>query len=493
MKNLETVQRNLNSTTNVSQEIQEVKQAADLANATATQVNEALRPIKEQLDQWQQTYRDTNVTTDDISKALMEANKTVHELATSIPTLLTKLDQLQNHSVQMPNISENINRIRQLIQQARNAASKVSVPLKFTGASAVQVRTPRNVADLAAYTSLKFYITLSPQSAQQDNNTQFVFYLGNNDSAKEYLAMALEGKRLRWYFNVGGKTADVQMPEDVSSNGEFNNVVLERTLQYGQMSMSSEATEGDQRVTKAYVEAEGDQGLLNFLTDDTVFYVGGYPSSFKPPAQLALPNFKGCIELDTLNEEVLSLYNFENIYSINTTVDKPCGRSKPVLTQAWVNDAAYFDGTGFAEVTFSDEADRIQRFEQEVRLLSHRGILLLLKNEDKFLCLAVLKGRLKVFYDFTGDLMEFEAKEPASPSLKVNDAEPKVLEIIILRSNPRVVVRNSRVNLYSQQFSDIPVFTGSYYLGGVPESKMPEKLKSLFPKQGSLKGCFRAL
>lgn len=39
--------------------------------------------------------------------------------------LMKKLDRLQNHSTQMPNISENISRIRQLIQQARNAASKV--------------------------------------------------------------------------------------------------------------------------------------------------------------------------------------------------------------------------------------------------------------------------------------------------------------------------------------------------------------------------------
>lgn len=53
-----------------------------------------------------------------------------------------------------------------------------------------------------------------------------------------------------------------------------------RILQYGQMSMSSEATEGEERVTKASVEAGGDQGLLNLLTDDTVFYVGGYPKTF---------------------------------------------------------------------------------------------------------------------------------------------------------------------------------------------------------------------
>lgn len=62
--------------TDVSQEIHEAKRAADLGNTTAAQVNDALRPIQEQLDQWQQTYRDTNVTNDDINKAIMEANKT---------------------------------------------------------------------------------------------------------------------------------------------------------------------------------------------------------------------------------------------------------------------------------------------------------------------------------------------------------------------------------------------------------------------------------
>ncbi|XP_041655744.1 laminin subunit alpha-5 isoform X2 [Cheilinus undulatus] len=496
MKDLEMVQNNLNFTSNVSQEIDEAKQAADLANTTATQVNDALTPIKEQLDKWQQTYGDANATNDDINDALMEANKTVQALGDTIPMLMKKLDKLQNHSAQMPNISENINRIRQLIQQARNAASKVGVPVKFNGKSGVQVRTPRNLADLASYTSLKFYITLpeTGRSRRQDNNNQqFVFYLGNKDSSKEFLGMALVGKRLRWFFNVGGETAEVTMSEDVKSNGNFNSIVLERILQYGLMSMSSEANEGDQRVIKEEAEAKGDQGLLNLLTDDTVFYVGGYPKTFKPPAPLALPNFKGCIELDTLNEEVLSLYNFENTFQLNTTEEKPCGRSKPVLTQAWVNDAAYFDGTGYAEIKFTDESTRMQRFEQEVKLLSHNGILLLLQNGDQFLCLAVLQGRLKVFYDFSGTLEELDPKEPLSDSLKISDADPKALEIIILRSSQkRVVVRNNRLSLYVHQFTeDIPPFSSMYYLGGVPENKMPPQLKSLFPKQGSLKGCFR--
>lgn len=40
--------------------------------------------------------------------------------------------------------------------------------------------------------------------------------------------MVLEGKRLRWYFNVGGETAEVLMPEDVKANGHFNSIVLKR-------------------------------------------------------------------------------------------------------------------------------------------------------------------------------------------------------------------------------------------------------------------------
>uniref|UniRef100_A0A3B4YWT5 Laminin A chain n=1 Tax=Stegastes partitus TaxID=144197 RepID=A0A3B4YWT5_9TELE len=462
MKDLEAIQNNLNSTTNVTQEIDEAKRVADLANTTATQVNDALRPIKEQLDQWQQAYRDANATNEDINNALMDANNTVHKLGEAIPTLMKKLDELQNHSAQMPNISENINRIRQLIQQARNAASKVSVPVKFNGSSSVQVRTPSNLADLAAYTSLKFYITLpdTTRARRQDDATkQFVFYLGNKDSNKEFLGMALEGKRLRWYFNVGGETAQVMMEEDVKADGKFNSLVLERILQYGQMSMSSEATDGE-RVTKANVEAKGDQGLLNLLTNDTVFYVGGYPSTFTPPSALKLANFKGCIELDTLNEEVLSLYNFENIFQLNTTDEKPCGRSKPVLTSAWVNDAAYFDGTGFAEITISDDRSQVQRFEQEVKLLSHNGILLLLHSEVKsFTC-----------------------------------SSNKFLNLMFIYSTAtsRIVVRKNRVTLYTHPFSDsIPSFSSSYYLGGVPEQKMPEKLKTMFSKQGSVKGCFR--
>lgn len=123
--------------------------------------------------------------------------------------------------------------------------------------------------------------------------------------------------------------------------------------------------------TKGDTVAPGAEGLLSLRPDDFVFYVGGYPSHFtvslawwgaarhscpskscsmsgctlsalpwvclgaripdcapcpQPPEPLRFPGYLGCIEMDTLNEEVLSVYNFEETFQVDTAVDRPCAR-----------------------------------------------------------------------------------------------------------------------------------------------------------------------
>lgn len=57
-------------------------------------------------------------------------------------------------------------------------------------------------------------------------------------------------------------------------------------------------------------------------------------------------------------------------------------RSKSTQSPGWVNQAAYFDGTGFAEINFTAEKLN-QRFDLEIKLLSYKGIFFLLHNEVK--------------------------------------------------------------------------------------------------------------
>lgn len=53
--------------------------------------------------------------------------------------------------------------------------------MKFSGRSGVRLRTPRDLADLAAYTSLKFYIQspVPAPTAGENTGDHFVLYMGS--------------------------------------------------------------------------------------------------------------------------------------------------------------------------------------------------------------------------------------------------------------------------------------------------------------------------
>lgn len=63
-------------------------------------------------------------------------------------------------------------------------------------------------------------------------------------------------------------------------------------------------------------------------------------------------------------------------------------RPKPTLTQPWIEDAAYFDGTGYAEITPKPGCSNA-RFDLDVKLVSQNGILLLFRNEVRHLHLII--------------------------------------------------------------------------------------------------------
>ncbi|XP_043080700.1 laminin subunit alpha-5 isoform X1 [Puntigrus tetrazona] len=494
LQDLKNIQSGLNaSREDIASDIAAAKSAVEEANNTVANVSNALAPIQKQLEEWQKHYGDSNATSDDIDKALNDANSSVAALSDTLPQLMKKLDGLQNTSFQSSNISDSIQRIRQLIEQARNAANKVTVSMQFNGDSGVQVRTPSNVANLAGHSSLHMYIKL-PRDTRvvrqiETIQPQFVLYLGNKDSKKDYMAMTLEGSKLRWYINLGEDTAQVLMTEDLNKDF-FSKIVLERTLQYGQMAMSINLEET--KIVKQSMEAREGKGLLNLPAEETVFYVGSYPDTFTPPVDLNMtsPNFfKGCLELLSLNEELISLYNFEQTFQMNSTSDLPCSRKRPANTPEWGVDGVYFDGSGYVEVLFETQKDD-RLFEQHVKLISQNGILLLFQRQDKFVCIAVEGGLLKVFHNLDGTLKDLT--EAQQSKLKISNAQAKFLDVIFQLSKKEMLVRLDRQKVYTLTSNELN-FTGRYFLGGVPNDEMPESLKSVFGKRGSIKGCFRTI
>ncbi|CAH2303158.1 laminin subunit alpha-5 isoform X1 [Pelobates cultripes] len=479
---------------NVTEDLTSAKLKAAEANSTAARVEATLTDIKKDLEQWKNKYG--NLQNEDVNKAVEEAKTSVSNLENTIPLLLDKLNNLENRQGQNGSVSDSIQRIRQLISQARDAASKVKVPVKFNGNSGVQLRPPSNMADLSAYTSLKLHIqNAEPQSKKkrQVNTDQgrFVLYLGHEDGLGDYLGMVLKGNRLNFVYKLAEEQPTyLTTSEDITE--QFVTVTIERMLQYGQMStvvFSSQSL----HEKKGESTASGDQGLLNLDPSRVVFYVGGYPDGFVPPDSLNYPKYRGCIEMDSLNEKPISLYDFERTFYLDTLQDKPCGRSKST-NDPWLTDGSYFDGTGYAEIKLDQLPGSTKRFEMDVRLVSYNGILFFLDAEDQFLCLAVEEGKLILYYDVGEGLQKPESVDPSNAP--ISTSTPKSVHVILVMTGnkKRIFVRLERINVFIVEYESGKLETAQYfYLGGLLPSKFPESLKDIFPGGGSIRGCMKGL
>uniref|UniRef100_A0A8C3IUZ4 Laminin subunit alpha-5 n=1 Tax=Chrysemys picta bellii TaxID=8478 RepID=A0A8C3IUZ4_CHRPI len=429
---------------NTTAVIQSAKAAAAAANDTVARVEDTLSNMKKNLDEWKDQYGD--LKNEDLNQAVQDAKKSVSNLESTIPLLLEKLSGLENRRNKNSTVSENILRIRQLITQARNAASKVKVPLKFNGTSGVQVRTPSDLQDLSAYTSLKFYIQNpepKPRQRRQDGADagQFVLYLGNKEATGDYMGIVLKDRKVQWIYKLGDEEP-TYLTIDEEIGEQFAAVSINRILQYGHMSVIVEKQTLHE--TKGDSVAKGDQGLLNLEPHNVVFYVGGYPAGFTPPVTLRYPSYRGCIEMDTLNEEVVSLYNFQRTFHLDTAADKPCARSKST-GDPWLTDGSYFDGTGYAEIKFESQIGSTKRFEQEILMM--------------VLCTT---NKIQIF-------------------------------LLTLGFKQRILVRLERQTIFMVEQENSLEKAVSYYLGGVPVPLLPESLKAIFPKGGSIRGCMKGL
>ncbi|XP_036862294.2 laminin subunit alpha-5 isoform X1 [Manis javanica] len=456
------------------------------AQDTVSRVQARVQAMQETVQQWQGQYG--GLQSQDLGRMMLDAGHSVSTLEKTLPQLLAKLSLLENRGAHNTSLalSASIGRVRELIAQARGAASKVKVPMKFNGQSGVQLRAPRDLTDLAAYTALKFYLQSPGPVPGQVAGDHFVLYMGSRQATGDYMGVALREQKVHWVYRLGGAgPAALSIDEDIKE--QFAAVSIDRTLQFGHMSVTVEKPQVQE--TKGDTVAPGAEGLLSLQPDDFVFYVGGYPSSFTPPEPLRFPGYRGCIEMGALNEDVVSLYNFERTFQLDTAVDKPCARSK-ATGDPWLTDGSYLDGSGFARIGMESQIGTTKRFEQELRLVSSSGIVFFLQHQGQFLCLALKEGRLLLLYNFGSGLREAIPMQPPPPLT----AASKAVQVFLLQSNrKRVLVRVERATVFSVEEDNMLELADAYYLGGVPPTQLPPSLRQLFPFGGSVRGCVKGI
>eukprot|EP00063_Salmo_salar_P020916 XP_013995751.1 PREDICTED: laminin subunit alpha-3-like isoform X7 [Salmo salar] len=471
--------------------LDEAKSKAASANDTASTTMDRLNAIREEVDKINVMPSDSN-----LSSVMDDVNKSVKNLLNTIPSLQDKISEVEELSSQLSpvtNISENIKRIKELIEQSRDAANRIVVPMKFNGEGHVELRPPRDMEDLKAYTALSLSLQrpvnldnsrgdgarrLRQDSTTTDKGDMFVLYLGNKDSSEDYIGMALRKNVLFCVYKLNGEEYEIKTDYITRSPSEpafFDKVDLHRIYQDAQVILTKLFTSNDPDPPQtSSKQGELTRNLLNLDHSDVVFYVGGYPSNFTPPASLNYPNYKGCIELSTFNDRFISLYNFKKAVKIN--LETPCKRyMQPVVFD-------YFEGTGYAKVSTQGVMVSTLLLTQTISTRSENGLLLYIGNEYNYYSVTFERGYVVIHSNLL--------REPARSTTKVFPVDADSAEVLIImesKGSQEMKIRVAGNEVVKAKVQYTPGDYSDYYIGGLPQALRERHNITAQP----LKGCMK--
>ncbi|XP_062889767.1 laminin subunit alpha-4 [Mobula hypostoma] len=471
------------------------KLIAKEAMDTSQMVLQTVNPMGELVRGWLQNL---STSADDgiaFKKTVSSAGDTVKNLTEIVPQLLDKLKVVEEKRP-ASNISASIQRIRELIAQSKNVASKVQVSMKFDGRSAVELHTKTNLEELKSFTSMSLYMRIPSLSEQGQAAIQdrFIMYLGNKNGGQDYIGLSIKNDNLVFVYNLG--SGDVEIPlnsKPVSTwPNYFNLIKIERVGRHGkiQLTVPSPGSTAEQKFIQKG-SAEGKDSLLDLEAGDMVFYVGGVPPGFQLPGSLDLPGFVGCIEMATLNGDITSLYNFKQVFNLNTTIQIPCTRYKLAFAQSRAANF-YFDGSGYAFVRNIQRRGKFNiaaRFSLDIRTSADSALLLLMVNGDMFFSMEMQNGYIRLVYDF-GFSKGPVVLEDTDKRKLINDA--KYHEVSFIYHNyKKIILLIDRTNVKSIESEKKNMQFSNVYVGGAP-AEILSRLRSHIAADAGFRGCLRS-
>ncbi|XP_008283859.1 laminin subunit alpha-4 [Stegastes partitus] len=498
----ETMDKNTKKLAEIVQDISEIhtdrtpqrleftmKVAEGTLNRSA-EVLQTITPISSKVEEWASNMQNNEYSTDAYEQAVVSAGEAVENLNVLVPELLDKLKVVEDKKP-VNNVTTNIMRIRELIAQARSVAKKVQVSMKFNGQSSVEVHPHSNLEELKTVTSISLFMRVDPDKDPIED--RFILYLGDRNGKKDYMGLAIKNDNLVFVYNLGGEDVEIPLGSKPVSQwpAVFNYIKVERLGRHGKVFLtipSQTSTDEQKFIQKG--EAPGTDSLFDVDPKDIVFFVGGVPPDVRLPPPLSLAPFVGCIELASLNNDVISLYNFKETHKIDVNTSPPCPRYKLAFSQSRI--ASYlFDGTGYALINDIERRGRfgvVTRFDIAVRTVANNGVLLLMVNGDKFFLLELKNGYLRLMYDF-GFSNGPKLLENNLPKLQINDARYHEVSVIYHQSK-KVILLVDKSHVKSMENPKTTLPFSDIYIGGAPSSvlKSRQELSAVVGLKGCVKG-----
>uniref|UniRef100_A0A1A8V2I3 Laminin, alpha 4 n=1 Tax=Nothobranchius furzeri TaxID=105023 RepID=A0A1A8V2I3_NOTFU len=454
----------------------------------STEVLQTITPISSKVEEWATNMRNNQYSTAAYEQAISSAGQAVEKLNVLVPELLNKLKVVEDKKP-ANNVTTNIMRVRELISQARSVVRKVQVSMRFNGQSSVEVHPHGNLEELKTVTSISLFLRVDPDKDPIED--RFILYLGERNGRKDYMGLAIKNDNLVFVYNLGSEDVEIPLTSKPVSQwpAVFNHIKIERLGRHGKVFLTI-PSQGSTDEQKFIQKGEAPSSLFDVDPKNIVLFVGGAPEGVKLPPPLSLAPFVGCIELSSLNNGIISLYNFKETHNMNVASSVPCSRYKLAFSESRI--ASYlFDGRGYALISNMERRAPfavVTRFDIAVRTVSKNGAVFLMVNRDKFFLLEIKNGFLNLVYDFgfTDGPKRFQDD---SPKRQINDAKYHEVTVIYHHSRKVIlVVDKNLVKTFENPKTTLPF--SDIYIGGAPSGilKARPELSSVVGLKGCVKG-----
>ncbi|KAG7228737.1 hypothetical protein INR49_008515, partial [Caranx melampygus] len=444
------------------------KHAEQLYRAAAgfhQNITDRLRSISQEVERI--TVANVSVNMD---HKLTDAEQTVRNLSVALPTLTNSLAQVEALSkkvAQGANMTDSIRRVKDVIEETRTMVNRLSIATTFNGKGHVELRPPRNLKDIKAFTAIDLLLNQHQkdpskadsrrrrrQGKHRDGNF-FVFYLGNKDASGDYIGMALRNGVLICIYKLGGVVHEVETKSQITTTTSVNStdldrVVFHRVYQDAEVNITHKYTSlRPVALSPNHNLPNTIAGVLDLDTDSVVVYVGGHPDEFKPPLELRYPKYRGAMKLSYINDNPVSLFNYKHAVNMDTL------QPHIKIPQSEVSD--YYDGTGY-RMAFIKAPDkktrRLFRFHTSSRETD--ALLFYIGNEEDFFCVYVEGGFLVLQGQQAG--RELRAQTAERVSLFDKTFAITTAEQLIVQYGPHKISTDH-----------VPTHYRRYYIGGLPE------------------------
>ncbi|KAK2835839.1 hypothetical protein Q5P01_016323 [Channa striata] len=381
--------------------IEAAKTAASGSNSTIRDITERLRNISQELEGLSLTKARGN--TDELLTDAQQALKNIKE---SLPVLKGKLTKAEALGRKVPlsgNMTENIRRIKDVIEETRNFVNRLSVPTSFNGKRHVELRPPKNLKDIKAFTAVDILLNrhqTHPSKAdrgrrrRQDKDANlFVFYLGNKNTSGDFIGMAVRKNMLICVYKLGGVIHQVESGQITTTtnvnSSDFDRIVFRRVYQDAEVHVTHSFT-SQKPVTLTYRNLPNTMtGVLDLHVDSVVFYVGGYPEDFTPPVELRYPRYRGAIKLSYVNDNPVCLFNYKDAANMDAR--------QPYIKIPHSEVSNYYDGTGYRMAFIKEpEKKKTRLFKFHINSREPNALLFYIGNEESYFCVFVERGFLVI-------------------------------------------------------------------------------------------------